>query len=101
MCADDSRVSYGLSKDINNSVIENWNYIDTEMNMEYCRTLFRIEKMDDIKVIESYWEKCNKFEKAFTFFTHEVHLSNDDIKKRISTVYDLITKKSRREGDKQ
>lgn len=101
LCADDSRVSYGLSKDINNSVIENWNYIDTEMNMEYCRTLFRIEKMDDIKVIESYWEKCNKFEKAFTFFTHEVHLSNDDIKKRISTVYDLITKKSRREGDKQ
>lgn len=88
LCADDDRISYGLSKTDNQIVIEKGYFYDEKLDCEFYRTDFRVEKIaDDFVEIRDIIEAERQ---RITFFTHEANLKDENIRKKIYLVFDTI-----------
>lgn len=88
LCADDDRISYGLSEIDNQIVIEKGYFYDEKLDCEFYRTDFRVEKiMDDFVDIR---EMIDAEAQRIIFFTHETYLKDENIRKQIHCVLDAI-----------
>lgn len=85
LCADDDRVSYGISQNV---LKECGEWYDPKSDMIFLRTDFRVENTLELDV-ESVLKKAQNNEHII-FFTHEPLLRDEKILKRIYEILDMI-----------
>lgn len=92
LCADDSRISYGLESEQNNTVLKNGMYFDSCSGIKFLHTNFRVEKLEIVDLRDI--EKMVK-EEQLIFFTHETLLKDSKIVDKIYQILDFVTYMSR------
>lgn len=77
LCADDDRISYGLTEQQNETVLNKGYYISEAPRCIYTRTYLRAERLKNFEQVQEAIEMHKDFP-FLTIFTHEVWMSNDN-----------------------
>lgn len=88
LSADDDRVSYYLSEEVNDEVRKSEFYLDSNENITFFHTDVRIENQNQIKNLNS-WIKSNTI---LIVFTHEWQLSNSEIVEDLTALCKAVNK---------
>lgn len=84
LAADDDRISYGLDRAVNAELRMNGCLHDRETEMDFFRTDFRVENIDEDGVSPLIQEI--KAQNRVVFFTHEHYLGNERVVKNIKEI---------------
>lgn len=89
LCADDERISYGLTADDDNEIRKNGYYVDEEMKCSFVSTDIRIENIDSVKCTA----ELHKDREFVVVFTHEKRLMEEIIQERIVELLDTLIRR--------